>query len=102
MARITIEDCLNEETNRFTLVRLASRRAKQIIMGAKPVTDTKGNRPVVSALREIAAGKVRFCKAGSAGLNNNSPSEIDDQHDENKTSFEKKISDSINGDLLAS
>jgi len=63
MARITIEDCLTEETNRFSLVRLASRRAKQILMGSKPVTDTKGNRSVVSALREIAAGKVRFSDA---------------------------------------
>lgn len=63
MARITIEDCLDNENNRFALVRLASKRAKQILAGAKPVTDTKGNRPVVSALREIAAGKVTFAPA---------------------------------------
>jgi DNA-directed RNA polymerase subunit omega len=63
MARITIEDCLDNENNRFTLVRLASRRAKQLLSGAKAVTDTKGNRPVVSALREIAAGKVTFTPA---------------------------------------
>lgn len=60
MARITIEDCLINEENRFSLVRLAAKRAKQIYSGAKAVTDTKGNRPVVSALREIADGKVRF------------------------------------------
>ena len=60
MARITIEDCLVNEENRFSLVRLAAKRAKQLYAGAKPVTDTKGNRPVVSALREIAAGKVKF------------------------------------------
>jgi DNA-directed RNA polymerase subunit omega len=63
MARITIEDCLDNENNRFALVRLASRRAKQILAGAKPVTDTKGNRQVVSALREIADGKVSFAPA---------------------------------------
>jgi DNA-directed RNA polymerase subunit omega len=63
MARITIEDCLDNENNRFALVRLASRRAKQILAGAKPVTDTKGNRQVVSALREIADGKVNFAPA---------------------------------------
>jgi DNA-directed RNA polymerase subunit omega len=63
MARITIEDCLDNENNRFSLVRLASRRAKQLLAGAKAVTDTKGNRPVVSALREIAAGKVKFLPA---------------------------------------
>jgi DNA-directed RNA polymerase subunit omega len=63
MARITVEDCLNNEKNRFTLVRLASRRAKQLLSGQAPVTDTKGNRAIVSALREIADGKVRFRRA---------------------------------------
>lgn len=60
MARITVEDCLDHESNRFALVRLASRRAKQLLSGQTPVTDTKGNRAIVSALREIADGKVRF------------------------------------------
>ncbi len=58
MARITVEDCLETESNRFTLVRLASLRAKELLAGDPPVTDTKGNKSVVSALREIAAGKV--------------------------------------------
>lgn len=60
MARITIEDCLRNENNRFSLVRLASRRAKQLLSGQSPVTDTKGNKAIVSALREIASGKVKF------------------------------------------
>ena len=60
MARITVEDCLRHESNRFALVRLASKRAKQLLGGKNPVTDTKGNKAVVSALREIADGKVRF------------------------------------------
>ena len=60
MARITVEDCLNHESNRFSLVRLAAQRAKQLLQGSSPVTDTKGNRAIVSALREIASGKVRF------------------------------------------
>lgn len=60
MARITVEDCLDRERNRFALVRLAARRAKQLLAGETPVTDTKGNRAIVSALREIADGKVRF------------------------------------------
>jgi len=60
MARITVEDCLDHQGNRFSLVRLAARRAKQILAGSTPVTDTKGNRAIVSALREIAAGKVTF------------------------------------------
>lgn len=60
MARITVEDCLQNESNRFALVRLAARRAKQLLAGDQPVTDTRGNRAIVSALREIADGKVRF------------------------------------------
>ena len=60
MARVTVEDCLQNEPNRFALVRLASRRAKQLLSGKTPVTDTKGNKPIVSALREIATGKVHF------------------------------------------
>ena len=60
MARITVEDCLTKETNRFALVLLASKRTKQILRGGKTlVTDSK-NKAVVTALREIAAGKVRF------------------------------------------
>lgn len=62
MARITVEDCLENESNRFTLVRLAAQRAKQLLAGKAPVTDTKGNKAIVGALREIADGKVRFRK----------------------------------------
>jgi len=60
MARITVEDCLDFIPNRFQLVRLASRRAKQLLAGDGAVTDSKDNKAVVSALREIADGKVRF------------------------------------------
>lgn len=62
MARITVEDCLQTQNNRFVLVRLASRRAKQLLSGHVAVTDTKGNKAIVSALREIADGRVRFRK----------------------------------------
>ena len=62
MARITVEDCLREENNRFSLVLLASKRAKQLLSGAEKATDTRGNKSVVSALREIADGKVGFEK----------------------------------------
>ena len=60
MARITVEDCLEHVTNRFLLVRLTAKRAKQILAGDSAVTDSKGNKSVVTALREIAANKVRF------------------------------------------
>ena len=58
MARITIEDSLEGVPNRFVLVLLAAKRARQLFKGAKPLIDPKGNRPVVVALREVAAGKV--------------------------------------------
>lgn len=58
MARITVEDCLNNIPNRFELVLLASQRARQLFKGAKPLVDCD-NREVVVALREIATGEVR-------------------------------------------
>ena len=61
MARITVEDCLREENNRFALVQLAAKRTKQILHGSKTVIeDPRANKAVVMALREIASGKVRF------------------------------------------
>ena len=60
MARVTVEDCLDKVENRFLLVMLASKRVKQLYKGAKPLVESKNNRMVVSALREIAAGKVSF------------------------------------------
>ena len=58
MARITVEDCLEQVPNRFQLVLLAARRAKQLLKGARPLVHTD-NKEVVAALREVAAGKVR-------------------------------------------
>ena len=61
MARITVEDCLTKETNRFALVQLAAKRTKQILQGGKVVLgEPTTNKAVVTALREIAGGQVRF------------------------------------------
>jgi DNA-directed RNA polymerase subunit omega len=61
MARITVEDCLTKEKNRFALVQLASKRAKQLLTGSRAaIVDARENKSVVVALREIAAGQVRF------------------------------------------
>ncbi len=57
MARITVEDCLARIPNRFELVVIASQRAKDLLKGALPLVKTD-NKEVVTALREIAAGKV--------------------------------------------
>ena len=59
MARLTVEDCLAREGNRFALVLLAATRAKQLARGAVPRV-VSHNRVAVQALREIAAGRVRF------------------------------------------
>ncbi len=63
MARITVEDCLQNVESRFELVILAARRAKMVMRGAKPLTE-RNNRPIVTALREIADGKVKFVGPG--------------------------------------
>ncbi len=59
MARITVEDCLKRVESRFELVILAARRAKMIMKGAKPLVEAD-NRPIVTALREVAVGKVKY------------------------------------------
>ena len=59
MARVTVEDCLVHEENRFALVILASKRTRQLMKGA-PAQVTSKNRPAVTALREIAAKRARY------------------------------------------
>jgi DNA-directed RNA polymerase subunit omega len=59
MARITVEDCIEKVPNRFHLVQMASIRTKQIKKGARPLVGSEGNKEVVVALREIAAGLIK-------------------------------------------
>jgi len=59
MARVTVEDCLPLVDNRFALVLLATKRARQLMAGARPIIEAKDKPPVLS-LREVATGKVRF------------------------------------------
>ncbi|MFC0708754.1 DNA-directed RNA polymerase subunit omega [Azorhizophilus paspali] len=59
MARVTVEDCLENVDNRFELVMLASKRARQLATGGKePRLPWENDKPTVVALREIAAGLV--------------------------------------------
>ena len=60
MARVTIEDCLDNIENRFALVVLAGLRARQLGQGIEPLIEAPKNKDNVRALREIAAGKVAF------------------------------------------
>ena len=59
MARVTVEDCLEREENRFALVLLAAHRCRQLMKGGQPLVHSK-NKAAVTALREIAAGKVHY------------------------------------------
>lgn len=56
MARVTIEDCLESVGNRFELTLLASKRARQILAGHKPLVEFDNDKPTVLALREISEG----------------------------------------------
>ena len=60
MARVTIEDCLEQVNNRFLLVHLGAKRVIQLRKGATPLYDAPKNKEIVLALREIAAGEVDF------------------------------------------
>ena len=58
MARLTIEDCLKHVDNRYDLVPLAAKRARQLTLGKDAMVDEDNDKPTVIALREIAAGFV--------------------------------------------
>ena len=58
MARVTVEDCLDNVENRFELVLVAAKRARQLANGKQPMVDWENDKPTVVALREIADGHV--------------------------------------------
>lgn len=59
MARVTVEDCLENVANRFELVMVATKRAREIaVRGEQPMVEWENDKPTVIALREIAAGLV--------------------------------------------
>ena len=61
MARVTVEDCLEHVDNRFELVMVSSRRARQIATGGKdPLVPIENDKPTVIALREIADGLIDY------------------------------------------
>lgn len=58
MARITVEDCLDNLDNRFDLVLMAAKRARQLANGVDPLIPWENDKPTVVALREIADGLI--------------------------------------------
>lgn len=60
MARITVEDCLKQTGNRFSMTRLACKRARKLaVSGIRPLLPWENDKPTVMALREIAAGHIK-------------------------------------------
>jgi DNA-directed RNA polymerase omega subunit len=76
MARITVEDCLNNVDNRFQLIHLAAKRVRQLKKGAEPMVVCK-NKDIVVALREIAAGDVFQVRKGQISGRIGAPPESD-------------------------
>ncbi len=58
MARITVEDCVERIGNRFELVLVATKRARQVARGASPLVEEENDKATVIALREIAGGLI--------------------------------------------
>ncbi|NLD35923.1 MAG: DNA-directed RNA polymerase subunit omega [Desulfatiglans sp.] len=75
MARITIEDCLDNVNNRFTLIHMVARRVRQLRKGSEPTISSK-NRDIVLSLREIAEGNITIQTEEEARLLNESKKDI--------------------------
>ena len=75
MARITVEDCLDNVDNRFQLVLIATKRARQIADGSAILVDEENDKPTVLALREVADGKI------DASILDEEPEEALDEED---------------------
>ena len=58
MARVTVEDCLDNVENRFQLVLVATKRARQLANGVQPLVEWENDKPTIVALREIADGLI--------------------------------------------
>ncbi|MBN2419103.1 MAG: DNA-directed RNA polymerase subunit omega [Deltaproteobacteria bacterium] len=81
MARITVEDCLNNVNNRFTLIHMVAKRVRQLRKGAEPTINSK-NRDIVMSLREIAAGNIRIQTEEEARLIGKSQVDLLAEHSE--------------------
>ena len=75
MARITVEDCLDNVDSRFQLVLIATKRARQIADGSAILVDEENDKPTVLALREVADGKI------DASILDEEPEEALDEED---------------------
>ncbi|HQU15220.1 MAG: DNA-directed RNA polymerase subunit omega [Chromatiales bacterium 21-64-14] len=67
MARVTVEDCLDKVDNRFQLVLVSTKRARQLARGADALVEWENDKPTVVALREIAAGEITAANVDEVG-----------------------------------
>ena len=81
MARVTVEDCVDRVANRFELVLVATRRARQIARGSAALVPEENDKPTVIALREIADGKV------DASILNEQPEDLLDESESTEVSI---------------
>src|SRR5690606_19536894 len=82
MARITVEDCLENVPNRFDLVMIASRRARQLQTGGKdPMVAEDNDKPTVVALREVAAGHIGYAILDEIEVQQDTARELSDLMD---------------------
>jgi DNA-directed RNA polymerase subunit omega len=74
MARVTVEDCLEHVDNRFELVMLSTKRARQLATGGKePKVAWENDKPTVVALREIAEGLIDYAAIAEAEIVEDEP-----------------------------
>lgn len=82
MARLTVEDCLDRIDNRYELVLLSSKRARQLAMGLPPLVDEDGDKPSVIALREVAEGLITEENIDEIGSHANIDDDNSDEQEE--------------------
>lgn len=77
MARLTVEDCLENVESRYDLVLLASKRTRQLTLGSDPLVEEDNDKPTVIALREIAEGLITPDNIDKIGKYNPDETELD-------------------------
>ncbi len=92
MARVTVEDCLENVDNRFELVLVASKRARQLANGREPLVEEENDKPTVIALREIAEGLV------NADILNEEPEVVEEVVLEEEISEQETTPAAVEGD----
>ncbi len=98
MARVTVEDCLKNVVNRFELVLVASKRARELMLtGVNPTVDWDNDKATVVALREIAKGTITAKILDEAPVTRPDPSLIFDipEKEASESSIEKSVEDEL-------